>query len=105
MTDEPIYHYVKGQGWVVSNSPPEGLFSLGGKSYRVIARKPEVGEIGSYSHYYPGTWYVNEDRSPVLKAFVGWFLTYGVKVTVTEAFLERAYFSDPIPTFVTVIPL
>jgi hypothetical protein len=46
---EPIYEYVKGQGWVVGQQ--EWVYAEGrcGRKFRIVKRKPELGEIYVYS--------------------------------------------------------
>jgi hypothetical protein len=64
---EPIYEFIRGQGWVANGEPPV-LVSKNGKTYRVEMRKPEPGEfccydmVGSPDCYTPERW-------------AGWFKT------------------------------
>lgn len=44
MNDEPIYNYVRGQGWVVSGGRQVKFIDIEGKEWYAVDRMPVVGE-------------------------------------------------------------
>lgn len=46
---EPEYTFIKGQGWVLVAQEEYLDFESHGKMWRVIARKPNIGEIFCYA--------------------------------------------------------
>lgn len=88
MTDEPVYTFVKGEGWVVSKCP-FFIFSHSGRTFILEQRTPNIGEnylrtqktetperFSKYIIKYqdmPGdylTWKANEYESPDYITFV-----------------------------------
>lgn len=58
---EPVYHYVRGQGWVCSiqgHSPT--FFDIDGRACYLIRKDPEIGE---HYAYYQKEYAYNDDGS------------------------------------------
>ena len=101
---EPTYEYVKGHGWQVT-TVESALFTYEGKAYRVIACKPQEGQICIWSSK-GNTWYMR-DGKPILDRWAD-FLARNFEHTrvYCPAIEEEAFgtFGEYI-NWVTIIPL
>lgn len=97
-----MYHYVKGQGWVIGPEYETLEGTIDGKPVRFEARMPEIGE------YY--TWVSSHDSAflnglqPKLSEFA--WAWKGLSLEVLAKFDPSRSYADLTTTiFVTIVPI
>jgi hypothetical protein len=73
MTDEPIYNYVPGKGWVVAcnNNEILEIVCMRGNRYRLINRKPVTGENYLFKRHDYKDYFLADGITPKLSAWDG----------------------------------
>jgi hypothetical protein len=104
---EPFYEYVKGQGWVPSFEDSRE-YTLKGKRYRVIARKPNIGERCIWSAWNNRMYTINGKAN--LDNWIEYYLgegngRYYEDLTIcTPDTYDYAASRVAKPVFITVVP-
>lgn len=75
MSTEPLYTYVKGQGWVIN--PPREVIDKHDKRYIMEPRRPVNGEYYEWVFKYGNGW-VNVDGTPNLDQFAEYARDHGI---------------------------
>lgn len=96
---EPIYSYVKGQGWVVGVSNDSITVTMAGKHYSLENRKPEVGEMYSGSSF-QSRWWDLVNKHPNWDVWREWATTEGMFST-----RRQVEFLSTLDFWVTLVPL
>lgn len=105
---DPIYKYVKGEGWVASTYKTSLECTLGdGTRVRLEYRKPEIGERYGWCHPYNGrsTNWVNPDNTPNLEYWASVFGQPAERLEFRPVWNGTKAFQPSNSVYVTIVPL
>lgn len=97
MTEEPIYTFVKGKGWIVTNTESITI-TMGGKLYSLEHRKPEIDEYYSGSSF-NSRWWDPAGNHPDWYVWREWATSVG-----SFSIRKQITFHSTLDFWVTLVP-